>query len=259
MREGVLIITGATGGMGAAVARRHAVDHALLLCDLSQDRLDQLCASLPGKGHRTLVADIAEADCGNAIAQAVTEMGELAGIAHTAGLSPSMADPQRIIDVNLIGSARLLDALFPLVGEGVAAVLISSIAGYADNGITAVKLEELLADGAGTRLAEGKDHRQAYGASKAGVRLLCANQATPWGRKGARICSLSPGLIETPMARMERENQPKMAALEQATPLGRWGTAEEIADVVEFLLSDKAGFVTGSDVLVDGGIVTVGV
>jgi len=259
LRPGVLLITGATGGMGAAVARRYANDHMLLLCDLSAERLEELRASLPGEGHRTIVADIGDPAAGKSIADAVADMGELAGVAHAAGLSPTMADPQRIIDVNLIGSARLLDALFPLVGEGVAAVMISSIAGYADNGVAKVTLEDLLVDGAGEALAAGKDQRQAYGASKAGLRLLCANQATPWGRKGARICSLSPGLIETPMALMEKENQPKMAALEKATPLGRWGKAEEIADVVEFLLSEKASFVTGSDILVDGGIVTVGV
>lgn len=259
MRKGVLLVTGATGGMGLAVARRHAADHPLLLCDLSAERLDQLAASLPGQGHRTIVADIGSADAAEAIAATVAGMGELAGVVHAAGLSPTMADPQRIIDVNLIGSARLLNALFPLIGPGVAAVIISSIAGYSDNGVREAKLEDLLIEGAGAKLAEGKNHRQAYGASKAGVRLLCASQATPWGRKGARICSLSPGLIETPMAMLEKENQPSMAALEQATPLGRWGTAEEIADVVEFLLSDKASFVTGSDILVDGGIVQVGV
>jgi NAD(P)-dependent dehydrogenase (short-subunit alcohol dehydrogenase family) len=93
----------------------------------------------------------------------------------------------------------------------------------------------------------------AYAWAKRGVQRLVGRTAIDWGRRGGRICSISPGMIDTPMGRQEFAAQPVMAVLLEQTPLGREGTADEVAAVASFLLSDEASFVTGVDVLVDGG------
>jgi len=94
----------------------------------------------------------------------------------------------------------------------------------------------------------------AYQLSKAALVRMCQQRARAWGARGARIVSLSPGLIATPMGALEFEAQPAKRQLFQLTPLGREGTMVEIADAVEFLISDRASFITGTDLLVDGGV-----
>jgi NAD(P)-dependent dehydrogenase (short-subunit alcohol dehydrogenase family) len=101
------------------------------------------------------------------------------------------------------------------------------------------------------------DGLASYSWSKLGVIRMVRKHATPWGRRGARIVSLSPGIIETPMARSEAAANPIMEDLAKATPAGRWAQADEVADVVGFLTSDEASFMTGCDVLVDGGMMAM--
>ena len=101
------------------------------------------------------------------------------------------------------------------------------------------------------------DSDMMYNFAKRGVHLLCQDNAFRFGQNGARIVSISPGLIMTPMGIKAAEEHPeRMQKMKEMTPLGRNGTPEDIAHVVKFILSDGAGFITGSDILVDGGIVT---
>ena len=95
---------------------------------------------------------------------------------------------------------------------------------------------------------------QGYGYAKRGVMRLVAREAVAWGCSGARICSISPGIIDTPQGRQEFDEQPAMAMMIDLTPIKRWGQPEEICNVVAFLLSDEASFMTGYDVVVDGGV-----
>lgn len=256
MRDSVVIVTGALGGMGRAIARRQAVGHRLLLCDVSERELAALCDNLPGVRHEVLAGDIAEPGAAAVIAARVQSMGSFAGLVHAAGLSPTMAEARRILDVNLIATARLVAALQPLGCGGSSAVLIASIAGHnCPLGPWDTDLDEPLAHGALDRLQHGLDPNGAYAVSKRGVMRIAARQAPAWGARGARINSLSPGLIETPMSAREFGRQPRMAGMLASTPLLRLGTAEEIADGVDFLMSDRACFVTGTDLLIDGGLV----
>jgi NAD(P)-dependent dehydrogenase (short-subunit alcohol dehydrogenase family) len=176
-----------------------------------------------------------------------------------------MAVWQTILDVDLVGTAYVIDALTPFITEGTAAVCFASMAAHlmaanttVDPAIDAV-LDDPLRDGFldALRSAVGpeiEDSGLAYSWAKRGVHRLVRRVAIPWGRRGARIVSISPGMIDTPQGRQEAEAQPAMTMMLEHTPLGRFGTSEELAAVVAFAVSDEASFLTGVDLLVDGGV-----
>ena len=172
-----------------------------------------------------------------------------------------MGDWRRILDVDLLGTARLVDALRPLVGPGTAIVCFASMAAYLNataNPAADAAVDDPLAagffDAYGRALGEAAtDPGIAYAWAKRGVQRLVRREAAALGPLGGRICSVSPGMIDTPMGRQEYEQQPMMKVLEGMTPLRRTGRAEELAAVAGFLLSDAASYVTGIDVLADGG------
>ena len=130
--DNVLVITGGAGGMGMACARALADRGRLLLVDVREDLLDQAHKALNGSGAdvETLRCDVASQADVAAVADRVRELGRLRCLVHTAGVSPEMTDAATVLDVDLAGSVRITDALFPLVNPGSSAILIGSIAGY---------------------------------------------------------------------------------------------------------------------------------
>ncbi len=264
-RKPAAIITGAAGGMGQACARRLANTHALILTDFHAERLAEVAETLREQDN----ADIAASICGDIADDDVLErITAVAGdrckvFIHTAGLSPALAGWAPIIRTNLIGTAKLIRAIEALLTPGFVGVLLASTARCFVPPAEA-DLAALLADPLTNDLLQriapllGSDDEtrtsNAYAYSKAWTCETVQQRATRWAARGARIVSLSPGFIRTGMTRTEVVERPEMQKLLDSTPLGRWGTVNDIANVVEFVLSDRASFITGTDIVIDGGL-----
>jgi NAD(P)-dependent dehydrogenase (short-subunit alcohol dehydrogenase family) len=252
--------------MGIASARTLGPRGRIVLADTQEDRLAEVVEDLRSEGidvvaHR---CDVTSPDDVAAAAVKVAELGTFRALIHTAGLSPEMAEGRRVLEVDLLGSVRVTDALLRLVAPGCSAVLVSSIAGYAP---IATEIERLLADPMSDSfiddveraLGRPIDGANGYMIAKRGVMLLAERLAATWGARGARVVSVAPGLIDTAMGRMELERQPVMSAMAKATPVQRSdrplpGLAEDISALAAFLTSDEASFISGCDIRVDGGL-----
>jgi NAD(P)-dependent dehydrogenase (short-subunit alcohol dehydrogenase family) len=239
----------------------------VLLVDVDDGKLAEARSMLSARGANveTLQCDVtAPADVA-AIADRVRAAGRFRCLVHTVGVSPEMADARTVLEVDLVGSVRVTDAVFPLVATGSSAILFGSIAGYSDVDPAVEKLLcDPLTDGLFTTLEQAlgqpMDSATAYVLAKRGVMRLAERLATPWGAKGGRVVAISPGLIDTAMGRLELERQPIIPQMIELTPVKRPesplpGRVGEIAALVAFLESDGAGFISGCDIRVDGGLV----
>jgi len=234
----------------ACVDRLRDETDNLLAVDLEAPDID---------GVEGIGCDVADPEDVGLVANRVRELGSFRALVHAAGISPTMADPRRVFEVDLVGTQLLLDAFEPLVEAGSSAVCFASSAAYQ---VTMLGPEPELdafvenptAEGfleqAGTRF---DDSGLAYAWAKRGVIRAAARAAVIWGRRGGRVNSVSPGLIDTGMGRQEFETQPIMQVMLDNIPLSRLGQPEEVADLVAFLVSDAASFISGIDVLIDGG------
>jgi NAD(P)-dependent dehydrogenase (short-subunit alcohol dehydrogenase family) len=255
------VVVGA-GALGMAIARRLAQHHRVLLADIDGKRAEERAALMRDEGSDAIgvACDVTSADAVERLARTVGQKGGLGTLVQVAGLSPSAADFRSILRVNLMGAARVAEALRPLAGPGSAAVLISSLAAHTYR--PTPEVVAILRDAAAPDIAERLEAllggaatpQLAYPISKWGMNLYCRRQAAAWGERHARIVSLSPGLIATPMGALEFEKSPAKRPMYDRTPLQRECTMLEIADAVEFLASPRASFISGTDLLVDGGL-----
>lgn len=263
--KNVLVLIG-VGGIGQAIARRQGAGKVVLLSDFDERALGVAAKALEGTGYtvRTSRVDVSSRESVRALAHEANGLGDVAEVVHTAGLSPNMAPPDRILAVDLLGTALVLEEFGSIVAPGGAGLVISSMAGYMlpplppdiDRALADTPADELLKLPA-LQPSAVPDSGTAYGISKRANHLRIQAECLRWAERGARVNSISPGIIMTAMAEKELASPIGEAyrAMIAASATKRVGTPEEIASAAAYLLGPDAGFVTGSDLLIDGGVI----
>ena len=255
-QKGLAIITGAYGGIGEAMVRAFVDDgwRELLLVDLDEARLEAVAVPMRELGARVdvLACDITDPVFPGCL-EAVIGGRRIAAVANAAGVTGKTATLERVLEVNLDGSQIVIDTVLPLMAQDGAVVLFASMAGHfpppAKVGNT---FDEPLPPGGTRAIAHLVDTpEQAYPLSKRGIVFMVRREAKRFAKVGARICAVSPGFIDTPMIRASWA--PVIEQQIANSSLERIGRQEEVADFVVFLCSPKASFISGCDLLVDGG------
>ncbi|MEY2942156.1 MAG: hypothetical protein RLY97_170 [Pseudomonadota bacterium] len=265
MNHEVIVIIGA-GGIGQAIARRQGAGRSILLADNNPQVLAEAAQALTHAGFavETQMVDVVSRPSVQALADFAASLGQVTQIINTAGLSPNMAPPAKLLAVDLYGVALVLDVFERIIAPGGCGIVISSMAGHMpaplppeqEQALAFTPTEELLqlhflsADAV-------RDSMQAYGIAKKANHLRVQAASLAWGARGARVNSISPGIIATPLAQheMASESGPIYRAMIAASPAKRLASADEVAALAAFLLGSEARFITGSDVLMDGGVI----
>ncbi|MEU9454882.1 SDR family oxidoreductase [Streptomyces sp. NPDC048277] len=263
MSHNVVVVIG-VGGMGLSIARRQGVGRKVLLADFNEELLNSAAATLRGEGYDIAVhpVDVSSRDSVTALADEAAALGSVVEVVHTAGLSPVQAPPAAVLAVDLLGVALVLEEFGRVVAPGGAGVVISSMAGHLAPPLTAEQEQALAHTPADDLLklpftAPETVCQGAYGLAKRANQLRVQAASVLWGESGARINSISPGVISTPMGQEELagESGTAMRAMIGASAAKRLGTPADITEAAAFLLGPAATFITGTDLLVDGGVV----
>jgi NAD(P)-dependent dehydrogenase (short-subunit alcohol dehydrogenase family) len=248
-------------GFGRPIARRLGQGARLLLADFNEETLRDTANSLGRDGFavESRQVDVADRASVRALVDRAAEIGGLKTLVLTAGLSPHMGTAERIFSVNMLGTIHVLEEFECLANPGTVAVVIASNAGYmaeltpeierrlalapADELMGLFEAHEMSSNGLG-----------AYCFSKRGTQLRAQAAAPVWGKRGARVASVSPGIMATPMSDFERDAGSLIDEGVAGHPVGRIGVPDDIAEAVAWIASPKGSFFTGADLLVDGGM-----
>lgn len=263
MKKDIIIWMGA-GQIGLAIVRRIASGKKIVIGDRSLVNARAAADALNGSGFDAvaLEADLSSRESILSLISEACKYGDIRYLVNSAGVSPSQASIETILKVDLYGTAVLLEEVGKVIVSGGSGVTVSSQSGYrmpaltpeADRLLASTPAEELLALEM-LRPENIRDTLHAYQmAKRCNVKRVMA-EAVKWGERGARLNSLSPGIIVTPLA-IDEFNGPRGGFYKNMfakCPAGRPGTADEVAHVAELLLEDKGAFITGSDFLIDGG------
>ncbi len=260
----VIVVIGA-GSIGQAIVRRVGAGKHILLADLHQENNDAAAKVLSEAGFElsTTIVDVSSRESVHALVETATAIGSVTGLIHAAGVSPSQASPATILKVDLYGTALVLEEFGNVIESGGSGVVIASQSGHRlpslpseqDRALAITPTEELLSLPF-LQLDQVKDSLHAYQLSKRGNSLRVKAEAVRWGKRGARINTISPGIIITPLAKEELagprgDGYRRMLAI---SPAGRAGTPDEVGTVGALLMGADGAFITGSDFLMDGGV-----
>lgn len=262
-KANVIVVIGA-GSIGQAIARRVGAGKHLLLADLRQENNDAASKVLSEAGFvvSTTIVDISSRESVQTLVETAIAIGGVTGLIIASGVSPSQASPDKILKVNLYGTAVALEEFGAIIEEGGSGIVIASLAGHRlpsllaeqDKALATTPTEELLSLPF-IQQNHVADSSQAYQLSKRGNSLRVKAAAVSWGKRGARINTISPGIIITPLAKEELAG-PRgdgYRRMLEISPAGRAGTPDEVATVAALLMGPDGAFITGSDFLMDGG------
>jgi NAD(P)-dependent dehydrogenase (short-subunit alcohol dehydrogenase family) len=262
--ENVIVVVGA-GQIGQAIARRVGVEKHVVLADRSEANASAAAEVMRNAGYEVSIAtvDVSSRPAVHALVEQAMRLGHLTGLIHAAGVSPSQASPETILHVDLYGTALVLEEFGSVIARGGSGVVISSQSGHRlpalsveQNRALALTPTEELLQLPFLQLDQVKDSLHAYQLSKRGNSLRVMAEAVRWGKRGARINTISPGIIMTPLAKDELtgprgEGYRRMI---EGSVAKRAGTPDEVGAVGALLMGPDGGFITGSDFLVDGGV-----
>ena len=260
----VIVVIGA-GAIGQAIARRVSAGKHVLLVDLRQKNADATAKVLSDAGFEvsTATIDVSSRTSVHALVETATAIGSITGVIHAAGVSPTQASPDTILKVDLYGTALVLEEFGNVISQGGSGVVIASQSGHRLPALTPEQNKALATTPADELLAlamlqpdQVADSLHAYQIAKRGNSLRVMAEAVRWGKRGARVNTISPGIIFTPLARDEL-NGPRGAGYRRMIELcavGRGGTPDEVGAVGALLMGPDGTFITGSDFLMDGGV-----
>ncbi len=260
----VIVLIGA-GSIGQAIARRVSAGKHVLLADLRQPNVDAAAKTLSEAGFdvSTAIVDVSSRSSVHALVETATAIGPVTGVIHAAGVSPSQASPEMILKVDLYGTAVVLEEFGNVIAQGGSAVVIASQSGHRLGALTAEENKALATTPADELLTlpmlqpdRITDPLHAYQVLKRGNSLRVMAEAVRWGKRGARVNTISPGIIITPLAKDELSG-PRGEGYRRmidASSAKRAGTPDEVGNVAALLMGADGAFITGSDILMDGGV-----
>ncbi len=260
----VIVVIGA-GQIGQAIARRVSAGKHVVLADLRKSNAEEAAEVLANAGFdvSTTTVDVSSRESVHALVQTATALGDVTGEIHAAGVSPSQATPEVILAVDLYGTALVLEEFGNIIAPGGSCVVIASQSGHRLGALTAQQDAALATTSADELRAlpllqpdQVADSLHAYQLAKRGNSLRVMAEAVRWGKRGARVNTISPGIIITPLARDELtgprgDGYRRMIEL---SPVRRAGTPDEVGTVGALLMGPDGAFITGSDFLMDGGV-----
>ncbi len=265
MKKNSVIVVIGTGSIGQAIARRVSAGKRVMLADIRIENCDAAAKVLSEAGFEvnTAIVDVTSRESVHALVEAATSLGDINGLIHAAGVSPSQASPSTILKVDLYGTALVLEEFGNVISSGGSGVVIASQSGHRlpaltqeqDKALATTTTEKLLSLSF-LQPDQVKDSLHAYQLSKRGNSLRVMAEAVRWGKRGARINTISPGIIITPLAKDELagprgDGYRRMIEISAA---GRAGTPDEVGVVGALLMGADGAFITGSDILMDGGV-----
>jgi NAD(P)-dependent dehydrogenase (short-subunit alcohol dehydrogenase family) len=260
----VIVVIG-PGQIGQAIARRVGVGKHVLLADMRRENADAAAEVLGNAGYEVSVAtvDMSSRDAVHALVETATALGDVTGLINAAGVSPSQASPATVLQVDLYGTALVLEEFGNVISPGGSGVVVASQSGHRLPPLSPEQNQALATTPAEQLLGlpflqpdQVTDSLHAYQLAKRGNSLRVMAEAVRWGERNARLNTISPGIVITPLAKDELSG-PRgdgYRRMIDSSPVGRAGTPDEVGAVGALLMGPDGGFITGSDFLMDGGV-----